>query len=229
VKRVVDRLRTDGHVLRSHTGLTLRPLVDYIHNTFFPGERGVIVDDVAPGSPAEKAGVAKGDRLLRVGTHDTNGRYREDLPEIRWTLADLPDGRPAELEVERDGKTVTLSLTPDLCEGCDGLGFDAARWNATFQAVSRERVPDLAFHRASGVYVLGVKFPGNAADAGLRENDLILTVDRKPVADLGALSVAYQRSIDDGRPRKVALLEILREGRRTFLALDLERDLRGDR
>ena len=110
VKRVVDRLRTDGHVLRSHTGLTLRPLVDYVHNTFFPGERGVIVDDVAPGSPAEKAGVAKGDRLLRAGTHETNGRYREDLPEIRWTLADLPDGRPAELEVERDGKAVTLTV-----------------------------------------------------------------------------------------------------------------------
>ena len=229
VRRVVERLRADGHVIRSHTGLTLRPLVDYLHNTFFPGDRGVIVDDVAPGSPADKAGVAKGDRLLKVGAVETNGRYREDLPEIRWVLADLPEGRPAELSVERDGKILALTITPDLCEGCDGIGFDATRWNVTFQAVTRERVPDLAFHRPVGVFVLGVKLPGNAADAGLRENDLLLSVDRKPIHDLGALSVAYQRSLDDGRPKKAALLEILRYGRRTFLALDFDRDAREGR
>jgi S1-C subfamily serine protease len=223
VRRVIDRLRIDGRVLRSHTGLTLRPLVDFGQSTVFQGEKGVIVDDVAPASPAETAGIRKGDRLMRVGGKETNGRYREDLPGIHWTLADLPDGHPALLEVDRQGRTVTVELLPDLCEGCDDLGFETPVWNASFQGISRDRVPDIAFHKKAGIYVLGVKYPGITADAGLREGDILLSVDRRPIEDLPALAAAYPRSLADGRPRRTVLLEILRDGRRSFLALDMER------
>ena len=221
VRRVVDRLRTDGRVLRSWSGLTLRPLVDYAQGTVFDGEKGVIVDDVAPASPAERAGLQKGDRLLEVAGRETNGRYREDLPEILWTLADLPDGRPAVLVVERAGAPRRVSIVPELCDGCDVSGFEAPRWGATFQAISRDRVPDLAFLRRSGVYVLGVKFPGPAAEAGLREGDILLSVDRVAVADLSALAAAYERACvaDPGKPS--VLLEVQRDARRTFLAVDV--------
>ncbi len=224
VKRVADRLKTDGRVLRSHLGITLRPLVDYVQGTVFPGDKGVIVDDVAPGSPAEAAGLQKGDRILRVAGKDTDGKYREDLPEIRWTLADLPDGRPAPMRVERNGQLLSIRVTPDLADPGDDDGLEAPRWNATFQAIHRDRVPDLAFHRAQGVYVLGVKYPGNGAAAGLRENDVLLSVDRKPVPDLDALRRLYEGAVSDARARKVALLEVLRDGSRLFLALDFARD-----
>jgi S1-C subfamily serine protease len=221
VRRVVDRLRTDGRVLRSWSGLTLRPLVDYAQGTVFEGEKGVIVDDVAPGSPSEKAGVLKGDRLLSVAGRETNGRYREDLPEILWTLADLADGKPAKLEVERGTSTKSITMVPELCDGCDVAGFEAPRWGATFQAISRDKVPDLAFHRKAGVYALGVKYPGPSAEAGLREGDILLSVDRITVADLSTLAAAYERTCA-ARPGKAsALLEILRDGRRTFVAVDL--------
>ncbi len=221
VRRVVDRLRTDGRVLRSWTGLTLRPLVDYAMSTVFDGEKGVIVDDVAPGSPGERAGLEKGDRLLRVGQRETNGRYREDIPEIHWTLADLPDGRPAPFEIQRAGAKRILLVVPELCDGCDVMGFEAPRWGATFQSITRDRVPDLAFHRKSGVYVLGVKYPGRAAEAGLREFDIVLSVDRMPVADLSALAGAYERTSGTATGKRTVLLEILRDGRRTFLAVEV--------
>jgi serine protease Do len=221
VRRVIDRLRTDGRVLRSWSGLTLRPLVDYAQGTVFGGEKGVIVDDVAPGSPAEKAGILQGDRVLTIGGRATDGRYREDLPEILWTLSDLQDGRPAVLELERDGASRRVTLVPELCDGCDVFGFEAPRWGATFQAISRERVPDLAFHRRSGVYALGVKFPGRAADAGLREGDVVVSVDRIPVGDLAGLAAAYERTAAPAGGRRTALLEVLRDGRRAFLAIDL--------
>ena len=220
VRRVVERLKADGKVLRSHTGITLRPLVDYVQNTVFPGEKGVIVDDVAAGSPADLAGVRKGDRLLEVAGRETNGKHHEDLPEIRWTLSDLPDGQPSTLAVERDGKPVALTITPDLSEAWDDDGYEASRWDATFQAIRRERVPDLAFHRAKGVFVLGVKFQGNASKAGLQEADIVVSVDKRPIFDLQGLAAAYDATLADKRPKKVVLLELLREGRREFIALD---------
>ncbi len=194
--------------------------MDYVQNTVFPGEKGVIVDDVAAGSPAEAAGVKKGDRLLEVGGHETNGKHQEDLPEIRWILADLPDGQPSALKVERDGKPVALTITPDLSEAWDDDGYEASRWNATFQAIRRERVPDLAFHRPKGVFVLGVKFQGNASKAGLQEGDIVVSVDKKPVFDLQGLAATYEAALADKRPKKVVLLELLRDGRREFVALD---------
>ncbi|HVG93269.1 MAG TPA: trypsin-like peptidase domain-containing protein [Planctomycetota bacterium] len=229
VKSVVERLRRDGRVVRSHTGLVLRPLVDYTQNTVFDGDTGVIVDDVAPGSPAETAGIRAGDRLLRVGDFVTRGRYREDLPPIRWALADLPAGSPTPFEVLRGKETLTIPVVPDLCDDCDLDGFEAPRWNATFQAITRERTPDLAFHRRTGAYVLGVRFPGNAAQAGLREGDVVISVDREKVDGLGDLATAYAKACLDSRPKRTALVEVLRDGRRSFLAIDFTRADLGER
>jgi S1-C subfamily serine protease len=223
VKRVVERIRKDGRVVRSQVGVTLRPLVDYMQNTVFPGEKGVIVDDVRPGGAAEAAGMRKGDRLLSVGGAETNGRWREDLPEIRWALADLAAGKPAEFVVERDGARKTLVVTPAPDDDGDEEGFEARRWDATFQTIHRERVPDLAFHRATGVYVLGVKYGGPAAQGGLREGDVVVSVDRKPVPDLAALRAAYEDGEKDPSPTRVVLVEVLRSGRRAFLAIGFAR------
>ena len=224
VKRVVERLKADGKVVRSKTGLTLRPLVDYMQNTIFPGDKGVIVDDVSPSSPAEAAGIKKGDRVLAVGGSETNGKWREDLPEIRWTLADLPEGKPASFAVERDGQRSTIVVTPELADGGDEEGLETPRWNATFQTITRERVPDLAFHRRVGVYVLGVKFPGTAATAGLRDGDVILSVDKKPVLDLASLKAAYAEGAKDPSPKRTMLVEILRGGSRSYVAVGYARE-----
>jgi S1-C subfamily serine protease len=224
VRRVAERLRRDGRVRRSRTGLTLRPLVDYLHNTVFPGDKGAIVDDVAPGSPAEAAGVRKGDRLLSVGRRETNAVYREDLPEIRWALADLPPGEPVPLLLERDARTVEVEIEADDDAAGEEAAFDASRWNATFRAIREDTVPELAFFRPRGAYVLGVRFPGNAAEAGLREGDVVLAVDRRPVDDLAGLRVAYEACLVSDRTKKVVLLEVLRAGRKKYLALDYARD-----
>jgi serine protease Do len=228
VRRVATRIRADGKVVRSRTGVVLRPLVDYMANTVFPGDHGVIVDDVSPGTPAETAGLRKGDRILSIAGRVADGKYREDLPEIRWALADLPQGKPATLSVERDSKTIEVVVTPDCEDACDDPASEAPRWGATFQAISRERVPDLAFHRKSGVYAFGVKYPGAAATAGLREQDIVLSVDRKATPDLHALTVAYEESIKDASPRRTVLVEVLRAGHRTYLALKIGPDEKKD-
>jgi S1-C subfamily serine protease len=224
VQRVVQRILADGRVKRSRHGLTLRPLVDYIQNTFFEGDEGVIVDDVEAGSAAEVAGVRKGDRVLTVAGLPVRGKYQEDLPEIRWRLADLPSGQPTAITVLRGAETLSFDLVPEADVGEDPDGVECDRWDATFQEIRAEDTPALHFWAPRGVYVLGVSQPGNAASSGLETGDIVLKADRTPIADLAGIVAVYERVIAENRPRKRVLFEILRDGHREFVSLDYGAD-----
>jgi S1-C subfamily serine protease len=224
VQRVIERILKDGRIARSRHGLTLRALVDYTQNTIFPGDHGVIVDDVAPASPGEKAGLRKGDRILSVGGKATDGKYKDDLPEIHWTLADLPADEPADLRFEREGAEQLVSIVPEPDLAPDETGLECDRWDATFQRITPEEVPELHFYRTRGVFVLGVSWPGNAAASGLRNEDIVVAVDGEEVSDLPDLKAIYDKVLAENRAKKRVLFEILRGGYRQYLALEYERD-----
>jgi serine protease Do len=224
VKVVIERLMKDGRYVRARHGITLRALVDYLQNTVFPGDHGVMVDDVAVESPAEAAGLMKGDRIMSVAGKATNGKYLEDLPALRTLLVDLAAGAAVEVVVERGGQKKTLSMTPETDDAGDDDGLECDRWDATFQRISKEDTPALAFHRARGVFVLGVSEPGNADDAGLSTEDIVLKVDGKEVKDLPSLKALYEAILADGRARRRVLFEVLRDGLPRYLVIDYEKE-----
>ncbi len=224
VQLVVGRLLKDKRIARSRHGLTLRPLVDYSQNTIFEGDHGVIVDDVAPSSAAESAGIRKGDRIMTVGQVATNAKYGEELPRIRWQLADLTPGTAVEVEVKRGEEIVKLSMTPEADEETDSNGMECDRWDVTFQRITPEDVPSLHFWRPNGLYVLGVSYPGNAGTAGLRSGDVVVRVDKKEVKTLDELEKLYESIIAEDRTKKLVLIEVLRNGYTKYIALDYERD-----
>jgi serine protease Do len=224
VKRVIDRLMKDGRYARAKHGLTLRALVDYMQNTVFPGEHGVIVDDVAADTPAQAAGIVKGDRIFSVGGQPTNGRYLEDLPALRTLLADLTPGQEVDVVLERGNEKKTVKLKPDPDDEADSDGVECDRWDATFQRISQEETPTLAFYRSRGVYVLGTSSPGNARESGLQEQDILVRVDGKEVPDLAAIKAIYAAIVAENRPKKRVLLEVLRDGLPRFVALEYEKE-----
>ncbi|MCA9002710.1 MAG: PDZ domain-containing protein, partial [Planctomycetes bacterium] len=67
---------------------------------------GVRVDGLVEGSPAEKAGVQKGDVLLEI-----NGQEIDDLRGFSELLKTLEPGQTVETIVERGGEEITLSVT----------------------------------------------------------------------------------------------------------------------
>ncbi len=67
---------------------------------------GVRVDDVVPGSPAEQAGIRKGDVLHRLA-----GEPIESLRGYSQILGTLAPGQTIEVEIERDGARTTLKVT----------------------------------------------------------------------------------------------------------------------
>jgi S1-C subfamily serine protease len=67
---------------------------------------GVRVDDIVPGSPAEKAGLRKGDVLLKLA-----GQPIESLRGYSQILGTLAPEQTIEIEIERDGARQTFSVT----------------------------------------------------------------------------------------------------------------------
>ena len=220
VRKVIDAIRRDGRVKRAWTGVLLQPLKDFKRHTFFDAEHGVLVAGVAPGSPAAKTGLKAGDLLLSVGGRRTDGVTEENLPGIRSLLADLPVGEEVALSILRGGRPVTLALTPRDKGKVEGEDFDCKKWNMTVKDINEFATPELYYYVKKGVYIQGVRSPGNASQAGLRRGDIIVRIDDKPVRSLAELSEIYEEIVADESAPKRVRMEILRSSLPRQVVLD---------
>jgi serine protease Do len=122
-RRVMRDLVSYGEVRRSWTGLVVQDLTRQLAR-HFGARRGVVVAQVDPGSPADRAGLARGDAITHVDGHEVGSqeefeqriqdrgqgeqvtltRRREDgEDEVRLTIAEFPSARADELAWQRLG------------------------------------------------------------------------------------------------------------------------------
>jgi serine protease Do len=225
VRMAIDRFRANGAMNWSWTGLRLQPLRDFDRNIYFEGEEGAIVAGTDPESPARRAGLETNDRLLSVAGAPVSAGTAEDLPTLRRLLGTLPVGEPVELVLLRGAERVTVSLVPREKGDVEGKETDCPRWDFTAKAINRFDNPELHFHRAEGVFVFGVRSPGNAAGCGLRPRDILLRAGPAEVRTLQDLEGAHARALEglkDGQTKIV--LTILRDGLQREIVLDFARD-----
>ena len=93
-----------------------------------------LIGEVAPGSPAESAGLRAGDRITTIDDRPIDGW--QDIARLIPELAmDENNGmRAVSLEIERDGRQLQVSLTPELQEGRAVIGIQAPPPGADLQA-----------------------------------------------------------------------------------------------
>jgi len=224
VTRVIDELHARGKIVRAYTGIQLRPVKDFVRDVILDYDKGVLVGGVDERSPAAGAGLKAGDVILQCNRDAVNGIYLEDLPDVRVTFASLPPDQPAELRLMRGEEVLSVTVTPVLKQRVDQEGLELKMWNCSAQEISKFWTPVLAYVVPRGVYVLGVRQPGNAHASGLRSRDILLTIDREPVTTLEGLREIYRQlsRLDEGK--RTALVEVMRSGYRKFVVLDFNRD-----
>jgi len=106
VRRVVDDILRPGGAARPVLGVVLRPLDNVSASRLgLADARGALVDAVGPDSPAAKAGIQPGDLILKF-----NGREIRDIGELRRRVAQSKIDEPLDVELLRDGKTVSLKV-----------------------------------------------------------------------------------------------------------------------
>ncbi|MEP6664747.1 MAG: trypsin-like peptidase domain-containing protein, partial [Verrucomicrobiota bacterium] len=102
---VAKELIAKGKIQRSWTGVDVQPLFKRAGE-----EHGVLVSGVLEDSPASKAGLQAGDRLLKLNGDAINVRFDEQMPEFIRLVTGLPIGKEVPVVYLRDGKEMKVNL-----------------------------------------------------------------------------------------------------------------------
>jgi Do/DeqQ family serine protease len=106
-QRVANQLIAKGKVVRGWLGVSLQPITpDLAKALGASGDKGTVIARVLPGSPAEKAGLAPNDLILRFGDVTV-----EDVHHLQRLVLDAPVDRPVTLRLVRNGKETSVTVT----------------------------------------------------------------------------------------------------------------------
>ncbi len=224
IRVLLPHLVEHGSVNWAWTGLQLQPLRDFERNMYFDADTGVMVAETTPESPARAAGVRGGDRIVGInGARHTALTY-EDLPAIRREIGLLPPGQPIEIDVVRNGEPMSLTIHPQEKGRLEGDQLALPRWDITVKAINRFDTSDLHFYHPNGVFIYGIRRPGNAQRAGFATRDIIIEVDARPIETLEDLQLAHAQAMERIESRSRIPFLIMRQGRTRHLVLDFARD-----
>ncbi|MDT7834574.1 S1C family serine protease [Aquabacterium sp. OR-4] len=105
-RRVMDDLLRDGEVRRGWIGVEPRDLTpEFVENFKLEVNKGVLITGVLQDGPAYKGGVKPGDVVLAVA-----GQPVASVAQLLNTVAALPPGKPATLQVQRGSKALALTV-----------------------------------------------------------------------------------------------------------------------
>jgi serine protease Do len=105
-KTVLLQLRDHGSVVRGYLGVAVRPVPpDVAESAGLKDQQGVLIESVVEGSPAEKAGVQKGDVIVAV-----NDQAVAAPQELTRRIVATPPGTRVQISVVRKGKPLKLSV-----------------------------------------------------------------------------------------------------------------------
>jgi serine protease Do len=224
ILQIIPQLREHGKVNWTWTGLLLQPLKDFRRNTYFNASSGVIISGTEQESPARQSGILSGDRIIKLNGKPITAITEEDLPDIRRKLGLLPKGKPVTFELEREGKLTSVEFTPREKGEVEGMELDCPRWDFTVKTINQFDNPELYFYRKKGLFIYGVKNPGNAQICGLQRNDIVISIDGGDVEALEDIKAIHKLSVENVKDNPRVLVNVLRNGSLKQAVLEFSRD-----
>jgi serine protease Do len=216
---VIPQLKEKGKVIRGMIGVQVQNVTPELAKSFGLSEpKGALVAEVNPGTPAEKAGIQRGDIIIEFNDHPIH-----EMNELPRLVAETAPGTKATVKVLRSGKEMAFTLTvTELTEerqqaqGPKEEGEESAL-GLVVKNLDQAMAQRLRLKETKGVVVIQVEQGSAAADAGLRPGDLIVEVNSQAVENVKG----YQEIMAKVKKGSYARFLIKRQGRTLYLTLEI--------
>ncbi len=190
-RQVMEHLIAGGKVMRGNLAMLFQDITPRLAKAMnLPVQNGVLVSDVFPNTPAEKAGIKSGDVIVGF-----NGKDISDANSFQLAVSECAPGSSATVKMLHNGRPETDTVTITALSGDEAQSGDEQKKpgssNPVIDALSGVMVADLepSVRRQLGVppgiqgaLVADVEQASNSADAGLQRGDIILEIDRQLVS-----------------------------------------------
>jgi serine protease Do len=218
-----EQIRKYGRVRRRTIGVDLQSLTpDFAQGLGLSVDDGVIVSDVPPDSPAERAGLKIRDVIVSI-----DGIPVDNVPLFALSLYTQETGDSARLRVVRGSKTLELDIPifearnePDqLSESADPTKDLIPRLGILGLTLSEDVRAFFGNLRiSSGVAVAAIVDDRLAVDSGLMQGDVIHSLKSTPITSVDNLRTAFNKLT----PGEAATMQVERNGRLTFVTFLME-------
>ncbi len=195
-KQVIPQLKHSGKVVRGWLGISGRDIEPAVGRT---PETGAVIGEVMPGTPAAKAGLQNGDRIVGVDGHDV-----ASFGDLRGRIAEAKPGTEATLRVVRKDRPLTLKATVGKLPGDDELRKMSQREGRGGRGGAGELFPDgqprLGVEvepGADGLQVRSVRAGSLADELGLKPGDQLQTINGEAIRSTADVAAALGK--DSGR------------------------------
>ena len=220
-ERIVNQLKQDKKVSRGWIGVTIQDVDENTAKALgLPEATGALIGSVMPDEPAAKGGMKDGDVVLEV-----NGQKIDDSSALLRAIATEAPGSKVNMVVWRDGerKNITVQLGERNLKASSGKSGSAVEQDApsiglSVRPLTKEEARTANVKPGTGLLIVGVE-PGKlAAEAELREGDIILSANLKPIKSVEEFSKIIR---EDAKKRGVVMLQLQRQGQTFFRSLAL--------
>lgn len=191
-KELLPQLKT-GKVIRGWLGVMIQDITPELAQSFgLKSAEGVLVSEVVKGSPAEKAGLLRGDVIIRFDGNEIKSSHK--LSQLASAAA--PNTR-VKIDLLRNGEEKNISLevgTMPEGEQKSVSPEEQSDWGMNVQEFTPQLAQQLGLEPGTAGVLISAVDDGSPADAaGLRPGDLITEINRKAVKNLNDYQQALQK------------------------------------
>ncbi len=218
-KDILPMLKT-GKISRGYLGVNVQNIdPDFKEKLNLKDENGALVISVSTGGPSDKAGLKTYDVIISF-----EGKPVKDMNNLIRHVSSTPVGTDAEVVVIRKGdkKTfhVKLGERPGSDEYVDGNQSYRLNLGMELETLTPETARRYGISDNEGLLVLDVDFNSPAAEAGLRQGDVILEVDREKATTVEE----FDKKLRDYKPGDKVLLLMKRRNNTILTTLRIWKD-----
>jgi len=222
---VVAQLKTNGRVERGLLGVQIQPVTEELAQSMALGsEKGALVAQVQPDSPALVAGIKSGDVIKSV-----DGKNIETIRDLTRMISAVKPGTSVKLDLWRDGKDMSVTakvgdqkeeaamVKAKADQPADAKKAEPMSYGVSLAPISPEARQELKLDDSIKGAVVAAVEPGSPADdQGLKAGDVLQQVGKDMVDSPKMAAEKLKEAKKTGKP---VLMKIYREGMTRFVAI----------